>query len=135
MKITLKNEDGTEETIELPEYEKPSREELLKRLEEYPLFIATVNYFATGEGHMLRVVIGSAKDLEEFKEQKAKLDKSLEYYFIGADFFQNELPPHYDTAWNLLVSDNIKARIEGILEGVDERGNISIDLKYHVNYS
>lgn len=88
-------------------------------------FVATLSYFATGEGSTYRVIARPAMMLGEFIYGLA--DDVDMYFLQGMDFYDGI--PERNEAFEMLVSHPIREVIER------GSGNIRIDLNSHVNYS
>lgn len=113
----------------------PTNEENIDSLKKYPLFIATINYFATGEGCTMILYISRAQNLDEFKDFAGQQYPALDYYLQGAEIYKNKIPDDKDFVWNNLSSKYIKRKIKMILSGETESGNMEIYIYDHFNFS
>jgi hypothetical protein len=110
-----------------------TKEENLKSLQAYPFFIATVDYFATGEGQSYWLAARRAASLEEFR---GWLTGKVDTYFVqGAEFFVNELPPKNNPPLVILGSKFIIKLWADIIDGETESGYYSFFAEQHMNLS
>lgn len=120
MKGTIKWGDGREETIE-SKVLVATKEENLASLERHPFFIATIDYFATGEGMTLEVIAGRAENEEIFKQKVADNSMGGSFYAMCARIYKNEIPEGCYIFDNL-VSDSMKKRLQSYVSGETETG-------------
>ena len=108
----------------------PTKKENLASLEDYPLFIATVDYFATGEGMSRYIDIRRAKSLNDFIDE-SQIDG---YFLRGAKIYKNELPLK-DSTYKFLISKRMHLLLEQIVTGERDTGNFHFYTNYHQNLS
>lgn len=113
-------------------YLEPTKEENLASLDRYPLFIATIEYFATGEGGSYYVLSSRAEDEDSFRSWANK--ESDKYFMSGASIYKNSVPEE-DKAYNLLVSDRMKSILSDIVSGERDSGYFTFVSKQHMNSS
>lgn len=109
----------------------PTKEENLTSLEEFPLFIACIEYYATGEGMSYIVLASRHSTQAEFEERWAF---EYSYYLTGCKIYKNEIPDN-SAAYNALVSPSILVAIMDILSGEKDSGNFVLELSFHQNFS
>lgn len=131
-KFTITKENG-ETTEHESEMFVATKEENLVSLNNYPFFIATGSYFATGEGQTYWLLASRAKSLDEFRGWvMGKVDA---YFVSGFEFYINELPPKEDPALTVLASKFVLKLWADILDGEIESGHYTFYAEQHVNLS
>ena len=90
----------------------------------YRMFVATLSYFATGEGNTVKLFAHHAHNLGEFI---ATIDDDP-YFIQGMDFFEGK-PPADNSVFNAFDTKHLRSLIE------DKKGHVEIKLQTHVNYS
>lgn len=99
--------------------------------DSYPVFTATLNYMATGEGHTMKFFAQRASSKAEWLVNIC--EKIGGYYALGVEIYEG-LPPDTDLAFKALVSPAMKKLLEReIAPGIG--GYIDILVEQHVNYS
>ena len=102
--------------------------------DKYPLFTATLDYFATGEG---RTLIFAARRKASMREWVEYLCGEISgYYCIGVNVYEG-LPPDDDGTWKFLVSPQQQKflRREADASSEGRGGHVEVFLHQHVNYS
>ena len=107
-------------------------DENLQSLNRWPLRIATIDYWATGEGQTVYLLARRATTQEEFF--KWCVEQSNDWYVRGAAFYENTLPVD-DRAFQMLASDVVKAHWQRILSGEIESGFYEYAASQHFNLS
>ena len=101
-------------------------------LNRSPLRIATIDYWATGEGQALYLLARRAATQEEFFAWC--VEQSNDWYVRGATFYENTLPVD-DRAFQMLASEVVKAHWRRILSGEIESGPYEYAASQYFNVS
>ncbi len=112
------------------------RKQMLEWLDEvaedetYPLFCATLDYCATGEGHLHWLIASREQNHRDFILHLLE-ELGGHYYVIGVDIFKGVLPEN-ETA-RVLLSPALKKELKAVIKGED--CHYTLNLHRHVNYS
>lgn len=99
--------------------------------DSYPIFSATLDYMATGEGRTRALIISRAENYRKFIIYC--MDKLDGYYFvIGINIFRGL--PHQNEATNLLLSSAMRLDTENEMRSINGC-HYEVFLQHHVNCS
>lgn len=101
--------------------------------DNYSVFTATLDYFATGEGRTIILYSTRAASEADFLVMTA--GKMGGYLALGADLFRG-LPPADNNVADILLSDKVRMIIEREVNApYSDGGHVDVFLNSHINYS
>lgn len=110
-----------------------TKEENLARLQKQPFFIATIDYYATGEGVTRFLLAKRAESETAFRAWAT--GKTSSYWMIGATVYINQLPPKNDPVLVSLGSKFLVKHWADIIDGETESGAYYYFAEFHMNLS
>jgi hypothetical protein len=126
-------EEGKEPEEKVFQIMEPTAEENRQHLQDFPIFIGTNDYFATGEGRTLHLIMGRAHDLDEFKTHVVETVGA--YFEQGFNYYKNDPPADDDIVWRTMAPEYLKTALAKWLSGENDTGFMQFNQTYYYNFS